>query len=187
MNIEDGGLGVSHVQYRARAALIITFLQTAIKPEFQRNFYHNTLYRVNILGEQIQAPQIPPNFQGNFFPTIRKLRSHLGELETVSMRSIYDFLIAKLLREEPDNDQDQSNRQLLPLKYELALPTTEWTRSWRLARLKGPGPEVSSYLLQMLWGILPTKERLHRLIPLLHVSPLCLHCGVAGHRLAEDL
>ena len=71
-NIEDGGLGLSHVQYRARAALIMTFLQTAIIPEFQRSGFHNTLYRVYILGEQIQAPQIPPSFQDCFFPHYKK-------------------------------------------------------------------------------------------------------------------
>ena len=39
----------------------------------------------------------------------------------------------------------------------------------------------------MLWGILPTKARLNRIIPTKHASPSCLHCGVAGHRLEEDL
>ena len=67
-NIKDGGLGLSHVQYRARAALITTFLQTAIRPEFQRNVYHNTLYRVYVLGEHIQAPQTPLTSRATSFP-----------------------------------------------------------------------------------------------------------------------
>ena len=41
--IEDGGLGLLNIQVRARAALISTFLQTAINPNFTRNSYHNYL------------------------------------------------------------------------------------------------------------------------------------------------
>ena len=40
-NIEDGGLGLIHIQTRARAALLSTFLQTAIGKQFTRNHYHN--------------------------------------------------------------------------------------------------------------------------------------------------
>ena len=43
-NIDDGGLGLIHIQTRARAALLSTFLQTAIGKQFTRNHYHNHLY-----------------------------------------------------------------------------------------------------------------------------------------------
>ena len=52
-DIEDGGLGMMNIQTRAKAALISTFLQTAINPNFIRNHYHNYLYRYFILGGKI--------------------------------------------------------------------------------------------------------------------------------------
>ena len=44
-DVEDGGLGILHIESRAKAALITTFLQTAINPNFKHSFFHNTLYR----------------------------------------------------------------------------------------------------------------------------------------------
>ena len=56
---KDGGLGLLHIRYRAKAALLSTFLQTAINPNFYRNNYHNVMYRKYVLNEQIEAPKIP--------------------------------------------------------------------------------------------------------------------------------
>ena len=75
--IESGGLGLINIQIRAKSSLISTFLETAINPKFKRNFYHNYLYRYFILGENLQKPEIPPNFAGDFFPTIRRMRTPL--------------------------------------------------------------------------------------------------------------
>ena len=72
-DIDTGGLGLIHIQTRAKAALISTFLQTAVNPKFIRNSYHNYLYRHFIMGENFPKPDIPPNFAGDFFPSIRRL------------------------------------------------------------------------------------------------------------------
>ena len=42
---EDGGLGLHHVQSKAQAGLISTFLQSAANPNFQNSLYHSILYR----------------------------------------------------------------------------------------------------------------------------------------------
>ena len=81
-DIEDGGLGLMNIQVRAKAALISTFLQTAVNPNFSRNFYHYHLYRYFVLGENFPKPDIPPNFAGDFFPTIRKI-PHTGDTNSL--------------------------------------------------------------------------------------------------------
>ena len=42
---KDGGLGLLHIRYRAKAALLSTFLQTAINSNFYRNNYHNNYHK----------------------------------------------------------------------------------------------------------------------------------------------
>ena len=56
----QGGLGLTCMKMRARAALISTFLETAINPRFIRNHYHNQLYRCRILSERASALKAPP-------------------------------------------------------------------------------------------------------------------------------
>ena len=73
-DVSDGGLGLFHITSRAKAALIATFLQTAANPNFQRDHYHNTLYRHYVLEEDIPAPAIPPHFRGDFFSNIRDMK-----------------------------------------------------------------------------------------------------------------
>ena len=91
-NVEDGGLGLLHIQTRARAALLSTFLQTAIRKKFTRNHYHNYLYQYYVLGESVPRPEIPPNFTGDFFPTIRKLRDSGLDMEDCSLKQVYGYL-----------------------------------------------------------------------------------------------
>ena len=73
-DIEDGGLGLMNIQIRAKAALISTYLQTAINPNFIRNHYHNLLYRYFVLKEQTPPIISPPYFGEDFFEIIRKLK-----------------------------------------------------------------------------------------------------------------
>ena len=86
--IDQGGLGLINIQVRARAALISTFLQTAINPNFSRNNFHNYLFRHFVLGENFPKPDIPPNFAGDFFPTIRKLKASLISLEECNLKTV---------------------------------------------------------------------------------------------------
>ena len=53
---------------------------------------------------------------------------------------------------------------------------TNWKRTWSLVRSKGLGPELTSMTRKILWGILPTRVRLHRILPLAHLSPNCTMC-----------
>ena len=143
-NIEDGGLGLIDIQTRARAALLSTFLQTAIGKNFTSNHYHNYLYRHYALGENFQRPDIPPNFSGDFFPTIRRLKDSGLNMEECTLKQIYIFLMKDTLSENDNNNTDDS---LIPLKRK---------KTWGLVRSKGLGPELTSFTLTLLWGITPT-------------------------------
>ena len=103
-------------------------------------------------------------------------------MEQISLKGVYDFLMSDILRTEiqnPAND-DPSNPAdwpLTPLKCELASPNTDWPRSWRLVRQRGLDPDLTSFSLSVLWGILPTRARLNRMMPITNPSPNCLLCG----------
>jgi hypothetical protein len=200
---EDGGLGLNNIQCRAQAALISTFLQTAANPAFLRNHYHNALYRHYVLDELLPALPIPPHFKGNFFPELRALRASGEDLCTITFKTIYKSLLAKVLFGEEDAPPAAGQAPppggrpgqgpvgpqgpLLPIRCELALPTADWRRTWRLARLRGLGPDLTSFLLKMIWGILPTKERTHRILPHTVQSPDCRLCGQGpGERPAAE-
>ena len=65
--------------------------------------------------------------------------------------------------------------EFIPCKAELASPTTDWQFSWYLARLKGLGPDHTSFIWKLLHLLLPVKERLHRLSP--NTPPHCSFCN----------
>ena len=173
-----------HIQNRAKAALISTFLQTAINPNFSRNFYHNYLYRYYILGENLPKPDIPPNFAGDFFPIIRRLRESLTDIENSNLISIYNFLMTEILC-DPTQIDDDLIAPLIPLKCEREAPETDWKRSWRLTRMKGLGPDLTSFMMKTLWRVIPTRSRLHRILPAVYQSPDCQHCGTLQARTPE--
>ena len=65
--------------------------------------------------------------------------------------------------------------EYLPCKAELANLSTDWQQSWRLARLKGLGPEHTTFLWKLLHLLLPLKERVHRISP--NTPPSCQLCN----------
>ena len=83
------------------------------------------------------------------------------------------------------DDTDSGVRVLRPLKCELACPSNDWQQTWRLARLRGLGPENSTFLLKMIWGILPCKERVSRILP--NAAPECQLCNNSTERVPETL
>ena len=169
--IGDGGLGLYSIRERALAALMFTFLQTAVNPRFRRNIFHHTLYLYYVLEESQSAPTIPPYFQGDFFPKLRKMRAERGELDTIGFREIYNFLMLDVLK-----TAGQGERPLIPLRCEVAEPTADWITTWHRVRMRGLGPELTSFLLKLTWGILPCKARVAKIIPR-HNDPSCRLCG----------
>ena len=85
---------------------------------------------------------------------------------------------------EVDHDGQQNN---ILCRVERASPSTDWERSWRLARLPGLGTENVSFLFKLLHDILPTQERVSRTKT--RASPACpvLGCGDAVETRAHAL
>ena len=186
--MKDGGLGLLHIESRAKAALITTFLLTAINPNFKCNYYHNTLFRQYVLDKHLNAPKIPSNFSGDFFPTIHKLASSYSNIELSTIKTVYNFLILDLLNVDPIPGQDdQDDRPLKPLRCEILSPNTDWKQTWRLARLKGLVSELTTFLLSLIWRILPTRVRLNKILPVQYPLTTCMLCDKAGRPEPETL
>ena len=69
-----------------------------------------------------------------------------------------------LLNTPSQTGTEQDNLEI-PLKCELSSPNIDWTITWRQARAPGLGPKLMSFIHKVLWGIIPTKERLHKILP----------------------
>jgi hypothetical protein len=173
----DGGLGLHCVQLRALAFLITNFLQTACSNTFRRNLLHEAILRFYVYEEPIPKPPLPPYFKGDFLPAIHRLLASPLGLEDITVKQVYKFLVEEVtMHEEPAiGGPPGQQRALLPLRVELASPTTDWPRAWQLARQRGLGPKHASFLFKMLHQLLPTGERVARILPA--ASALCARCG----------
>ena len=45
------------------------------------------------MGENFPKPDIPPNFAGDFFPTIRRLKNMTFNIEDFTLKNVYNFLM----------------------------------------------------------------------------------------------
>ena len=164
----DGGLGLHHVQLRALAYQLNCFLETACNPTFIRNQYHEALLRFHVYEEDIPEPDIPPVFRGVFFPTLRRLNATPLTLTRINLKQIYRFLIEEITCVE------EESRTLKPLRAELANPQHQWDRVWLSSRQYMLGPALCSFLYKLLHQILPTAERVARILP--NQSQSCSRC-----------
>ena len=174
-----GGLGVHHVQLKAQAGLVRTFLETARNPVFRGSLFHSVLFRYHVLGEtSLPNPGFPPYYSPEFFAKIRKVHLETPlNVSTMSEKEWYRvFLEDSCTMEEADME---GNRQTKLCRVERGSPDTDWEESWRLARLPGLGSENMSFIFKMMHDILPTQERVARTNP--RASPACPMpgCGAA--------
>ena len=169
-----GGLGVISPKYRALACLIRSFLETAVNPSFRRNYYHDQLFRYHILAEtDLPNPSYPPYYPAEFFSTILHVKESTPELNITTMTTSE---WTKVLVEEhvTMTTQPDNTKTFTPCRAELAHPGNNWALTWQYARLKGLGPEHTSFLWKLIHQLLPVKARLHRISPT--TSPLCTLC-----------
>ena len=155
-----------HVQKRALACFILNFLETACSRKYTRNIYHEALFQTFIVRENEDDRSLPPYFKGDFFPTIKRIRNAGLNLEKVTLREIYSFLLEEVVQD------DQA--ELLPFKVEIRYPLNNWEKIWKLARQKMMDPNLNSFLFKLLHEILPTAERVARILP--NHSPACNLC-----------
>ena len=59
-------------------------------------------------------------------------------------------------------------------RAEINSPENDWDESWRRARIRGLGSQAFSFLWRLLHNLLPTEDRLSRILP--NSSPNCKIC-----------
>ena len=169
-----GGLGLYHIQARALANLINNFLETACNPRYKRNHFHEALFKQYVLEEEPTSfLDIPPYFKGDFFPAIRRIHESPLNIANIRVKEIYRFLV-----EEITMNTIVVPPTLLPVRVESACPNNQWDRTWNMARQHMLGPTLTSFLFLMLHNLLPTAERLARILP--NQSPHCSQCQERG-------
>ena len=156
-----GGLGVASVQFKARAILIRTFLETAAIPKFRHSLLHSLLFRFHILEDQsIPDPGFPPYYPPDFFATIKKVHTETPlNILTMSTKQWVRHLTEDGLTMEMVSGQPQ----YIPCRAEMSSPLNNWSISWRLSRLRGLGSDLCSFNFKLLHSLLVTRSRLHHL------------------------
>ena len=170
-DVEEGGLGLHHIQSKALANLISTFIQTACSKRFQRSQFHSLLYRYHVDSEtDLPDPGFPPYYDQNFFKIIKEVKDKTP-LNPIYMtvKEWYKLLLERNVTMR-ELDQDGS-RELIPCKIEERDPSISWNECYRIGRLKGLSPESKSFMFKLIHTLLPSKERVHHLTKT--SSPLC--------------
>jgi hypothetical protein len=172
--IQMGGLGLHNVKMKALASLIRTFMETAANPKFTHSLYHTLLYRVYVLKDDSisNPPALPPYYSAGFFDIICKVKSDTPlNVCTMSTAQWYRVLVEmNITMVEATGNMMQYKKT----RTELASPATDWECSWRGARLKGLGSEATSFLWKLLHFLLPTEDRLSRILP--NTPSNCKYC-----------
>ena len=172
---ESGGLGMHHVQSKALASLIVTFLQTAANPRYQQSLYHSLLYRRYCLMD-VSAPDIPlpPYYTKEFMNTIKYVidKTPLNPVH-MPVKEWYLHLVEMQVTMVTVDDEDRRLPRLC--KVEEREPQYDWSQGFYLARLKGFSPEVKTFNFKLIHQLLPTRERMNQMVPT--TSPNCTLCG----------
>ena len=171
---KSGGLNLINVKLRAMAEQIKSFLDTSINPKFRHNLFHRALYEWHIENVRtIPNPGRPQYFSEDFFTTIRNVKNEgLLRISTLSIGLWYKVLLENHVTMETDEDGFQFKKRC---KIEMEYPDADWDRIWSLACVPGLTSENYSFLFKMVHNILPTQQRLHRILPSV-TSPQCNLC-----------
>ena len=180
----DGGLGVHHIKSKATAVLIKSFLETANGDKFLRNNYHHALFQWHVLNDtSIENPGLPHYYSKDFFSLIQFVNEQADlNLKRMTASHWYKVLLEKNITTEVKLNGKNENRTA---KIEMKFPQIEWTRTWEYMRTRGLEGEQTSFLLKVLYNILPTRERLHRMR--FEESPLCKLCNANAEDSLEHL
>ena len=117
-------------------------------------------------------PPLPPYFSITFFNSIRWVKENTP-LNVATMTTAQWYRV--LLEQEVTMVEAENNTmEYIRSRTELASPGTDWELTWRRARLKGLGSEATSFLWKPLHRILPTEERVARILP--NSSEHCRQC-----------
>ena len=161
--VEEGGLGLHHIQSKAMANLISTFLQTACSKRFQQSLFHTWLYNYHVEGQtDLPDPGFTPYYDKKFFNIIREVKEDTPlNPAHMTVKEWYRLLLEK---NKTMRQVDQGRMELVPCKVEEKEPLVFWGESYRISRLHGLSSDSKSFLFKMIHTLLPSKERIHRLL-----------------------
>ena len=170
-----GGLGLVHIESKATAHQIRSFIESAVHPAFRRNIFHEALYKWHVENDRtIINPGLPPYYPDSFFAKIRQVKEEsLLNIITMHTATWYKGLLENYITHEVN---DNGTREYKLCKTETKNPNIDWENTWSLAVTPGLCSDMTSFLWRMLHGLLPTRERLHRLNMPGITSPLCDLC-----------
>ena len=171
---KEGGLNVNNVKCRALAEQIKSFLDTAVNPKFRNNIYHRALYDWHVLDiRTIPDPGRPPYYSVEFFTAIKSVKNEgLLNVATLSLGHWYKALLENYVTTEVNVEGFRFKKNC---KIESDHPNVDWERTWSLACIKGLESENYSFLWKLVHNILPTQERLSRILVNI-TSPVCTLC-----------
>ena len=141
---------------------------------FSPKLYHSILLRFNVFEDSsLPDPDIPPFYSLEFFKKIKEVHQTAPlNIATMTERQWYQLLLEDSCTMEVDSNEQ---RKYIPTRVELAIPSNNWDKTWRLSRLRGLGPDHTTFLFKLMHKLLVTKERLTRTNPT--ASPLCVASG----------
>ena len=122
------------------------------------------MYRYYVIqDDSIQnPPPLPPYYSADFFTTIRQVKDDTPlNVATMSTTQWYRVLLEQNLTMV---ESENSRMEYIKSRAEIASPRTDWETSWGRPRLKGLSSEAMSFLWKLLHNILPTEERLSRIL-----------------------
>ena len=156
------------------AELIKAFPDTSINPKYRRNIYHRALYDWHV--EEIKSipdPGRPPYYSKEFFDAIKTVKDE-GLLKINSMGSgiWYRALLENNVTTETDEHGFRYTKQC---KVETKFQNVDWENTWPLACMPGLESTDCSFLWRMVHNLLPTQERLNRILSTV-TSPVCTLC-----------
>ena len=169
--VQDGGLGLHHVRCKSLAHLISTFILTAANKRYQQSLYSSWLYRYHVERDtRLPDPGFPPYYTPDFFMIIRTVKEDtvLNPIY-LSVNQWYQYLLETQVTTRVIDDEGR--REQIPNRVEELSPTTQWGEVYRLSRLHGLSPSSKSFLFKLIHQLLPSRERVSRLMPA--NSPLC--------------
>ena len=172
---KQGGLNVINVKVRALAELIKSFIDTATNPKFKTDPYHQALYNWHVLDiRSIPNPGRPPYYSEEFFTAIKTVKNEgLLRISTLKLGFWYKALLENIVTTELD---EHGFRFVKRCKIEREHPQVDWERSWGLACIRGLESDQYTFLWKLLHNILPTQDRLCRILTTV-TSPSCQLCN----------
>ena len=161
--VDEGGLGLHHIQSKAQANLISIFMQTAANKNFRGSLFHSWLFRFHIEGDRsLPDPGFTPYYDRKFFALIKSVQQKTSlNIVYLSVKQWYHHLL-ELNVIKTGMDEDRVS-ELIPCRIEVKNPNVSWLNSYSTSRMKGLSPDNKSFLFKLIHELLPSKERLHSL------------------------